>query len=170
MKKIYTVLFMVPFLALAQPKLNVEYDKYDSVLKISTERMVIKSKMLRPDYAGFKVFRVIHKSKKAFLSNGFTNVLFIVKADRTMSVDNKTIIKIEFDDGSIKEYNHEGGYKISLASDIVIISFDVSEDDYLYTHKIKSFKIDGISKAYEIEGKNATIMYENLLAVKNYKE
>ena len=144
------------------------FDKYDSVhvIKTTRERLSRKGKL------DVKITDYIFLAKKyKMAAQPFEpTIYFWFSPDYVISVrKGDASAKVEFDDGTIKEYLHVGDTKIYGSDEMGSIYIVVEEEDKLYSHNIKSIRLsfsDG-DKDYVIDDKKQGVVKELLQLVKD---
>jgi hypothetical protein len=84
------------------------FDPIDSIYTISTKEEVLSGKLMRKDYLAFECnYADFRAGKYKSLENTkYLSVQFSFRIISVTSFDQKSIVKIQFDDNVVKEYNN----------------------------------------------------------------
>lgn len=149
-KNLFLLFVLFPFLSKCQKIEEKTFDKFDSAIIVKTEMEEIQSYTSRP----LKVYLIktlIIKKRFDSLKQNTCSVLFLFGDNKVVAIDKASRIKLEFEDGKIMEYLHNGKSQINTPKDWSYITATASEDDLLFHQKIKSARIYTPNDEFDFE-------------------
>lgn len=171
MKVFIITLLLLPLIGFTQKIETEAFDKFDSVYTISTKSEQLGGGMMSAKYLTFAcTYRDFQQVQFSGIDHSSISVSFYFRAGRVTSIqDAESSVKIEFENGKIKEYKHFGKYRILGTSDIGSIVARVEPEDEIFTTSIKSLRINTSSQNldFEISDKKKEKVKECLALVKS---
>jgi hypothetical protein len=146
-----------------------KYDPIDSVFSVKTKEFNIGSSKLGANY-----FAIVC-SKSHFYANEFKDVpqntiivRFLFKPSQTISYDEDSKMKIQYEDNQVKEYPYFGKYHIYSDDDYAYFSIEIPADDYIFSHNAKIIRIPGRYKDIELSSKDAELLKNSAALIRDY--
>jgi len=162
---IFSFLILPSVLKAQKIRLN-KFDSIDSVQQIET-----KEEKIAGGLHFYAAFNDHQKAEYSGMNTGFTYIVFIFKPYVVTSLTDESYAKIQFIDGTVKQYNYFGSYKLLSGSEDEFVEVKVPDggSDDLYIKPIKHIRISttNLPYDYDIDIKNSEILKNCLVLLKN---
>lgn len=174
MKKILLgVLILFSQIGYSQKIGEKTFDKFDSTYEISTKDETLVGRALGYDYLYVQAYFLWQKKAKYINYPKAKSFSIIVgfKSHGVTSLDNKSVMKVEFEDETFGTYNNPNA-DYQIVSENGVVMFKVPLDDKLFTTGIKAIRIvtSDMNLDYEIPTKKRSYIKNALALVKTESE